>query len=222
MEDDFHTLSDEEIEEDVRMQDVVADDLDEKKHMEDAEGREQVTGEVEKRQGTRRKVLKPSLATGASNKMKLAQLVASKRTVAKAGIVMEITPNRWRKRVHKSQSTILQNTRKIHESSCFNGEVTWVFTGSCFFFTVSISSLSICTCFIFDFLLVYGCFLLSWALEWSFNKVSKRNKNGLLVWYWWYHFLLQAAYIRIYGISSFSCMLYYQEKALWFSLSTWY
>lgn len=86
MEDDFHSLSDEEIEEDVRMQDVVADDLDEKKHMEDAEGREQVTGEVEKRQGTRRKVLKPSLATGASNKMKLAQLVASKRTVAKAGI----------------------------------------------------------------------------------------------------------------------------------------
>lgn len=214
MEDDFHTLSDEEIEEDVRMQDVVADDLDEKKHMEDAEGREQVTGEVEKRQGTRRKVLKPSLATGASNKMKLAQLVASKRTVAKAGIVMEITPNRWRKRVHKSQSTILQNTRKIHESSCFNGEVTWVFTGSCFFFTVSISSLSTFICFIFGFMLVYVWLLLSWSLKWSFYKFSLWNKIVLLDWWCWCNLIFQGVCLRLYGVIYFHCMLFCQWKAL--------
>ena len=91
-----------------------------------------------------------------------------------------------------------------------------------FFFTVSISSLSICTCFFFDFLLVYGCFLLSWAVEWSFNKVSKRNKNGLLVRHWWYHFLLRVVYIRMYGMSFSPCMLSYREQALWFTLFMWY
>ena len=40
------------------------------------------------------------------------------------------------------------------------------------FFTASISSLSICICFFLDFLLFYGSFLLSWAVEWPFNMVA--------------------------------------------------
>ena len=68
------------------MQEVATEDLEEKKHMEDMEGKDRVTGEVEKRQGTRKKAVKPSLGAAASNKLKMAQLVAAKRTVAKPGI----------------------------------------------------------------------------------------------------------------------------------------
>ncbi|KAF2568805.1 hypothetical protein F2Q68_00025130 [Brassica cretica] len=50
-------------------------------------GREdRVTGEMEKRQGTRKKAVKPSLGAAASNTLKMAQLMAAKRTVAKPGI----------------------------------------------------------------------------------------------------------------------------------------
>ncbi|KAF2579231.1 hypothetical protein F2Q68_00005548 [Brassica cretica] len=86
LENDLYVLGEEEIEDDDPMQEVVADDPEEKKKMEDVEVNDRVNGEVEKRQGTHRKALKPSLAAVASNKMKLAQLVAAKRTVAKAGI----------------------------------------------------------------------------------------------------------------------------------------
>ncbi|KAF3560088.1 hypothetical protein F2Q69_00012450 [Brassica cretica] len=81
-----HVIFEEEIEEDVRMQEVATEDLEEKKHMEDMEGKYWVTGEVEKRQSTRKKAVKPSLGAAASNKLKMAQLVAAKRTVAKPGI----------------------------------------------------------------------------------------------------------------------------------------
>ncbi|KAH0893408.1 hypothetical protein HID58_055837 [Brassica napus] len=86
LENDLYVLGEEEIEDDDPMQEVVADDPEEKKKIEDVEVNDRVNGEVEKRQGTHRKALKPSLAAVASNKMKLAQLVAAKRTVAKAGI----------------------------------------------------------------------------------------------------------------------------------------
>ncbi|CAN6987408.1 unnamed protein product [Brassica oleracea var. botrytis] len=75
-----------EIEEDVRMQEVATEDLEEKKHMEDMKGKDRVTGEMEKRQGTRKKAVKPSLGAAASNTLKMAQLMAAKRTVAKPGI----------------------------------------------------------------------------------------------------------------------------------------
>ncbi|KAF2601517.1 hypothetical protein F2Q70_00025716 [Brassica cretica] len=86
LETESHVIFDEEIEEDVRMQEVASEDLEEKKHMEDMKGKDRVTGEMEKRQGTRKKVVKPSLGAAASNKLKMAQLVAAKRTVAKPGI----------------------------------------------------------------------------------------------------------------------------------------
>ncbi|KAF2579232.1 hypothetical protein F2Q68_00005549 [Brassica cretica] len=78
LENDSYVLGEEEIEDDDPLQEVVADDPEEKKKMEDVEVNDRVNGEVEKRQGTRRKALKPSLAAVASNKMKLAQLVVAK------------------------------------------------------------------------------------------------------------------------------------------------
>ncbi|XP_048590805.1 uncharacterized protein LOC106361508 [Brassica napus] len=82
----FSALNEEEFEDDDPMQEVVADDPEEKKKIDNSEVNDRVNGEVEKRQGARRKALKPSLAAVASNKMKLAQLVAAKRTVVKAGM----------------------------------------------------------------------------------------------------------------------------------------
>ncbi|KAF3489165.1 hypothetical protein F2Q69_00054468 [Brassica cretica] len=82
----LQVFAEEEIEEEVKMQEVMTEELEEKKKIEDMEGKDGVTGEVEKRQGTRKKVVKPSLGAAASNKLKMAQLVAAKRAVAKPGI----------------------------------------------------------------------------------------------------------------------------------------
>ncbi|KAH0942398.1 hypothetical protein HID58_002035 [Brassica napus] len=78
----FSALNEEEFEDDDPMQEVVADDPEEKKKIDNSEVNDRVNGEVEKRQGARRKALKPS----SLQQMKLAQLVAAKRTVVKAGM----------------------------------------------------------------------------------------------------------------------------------------
>ncbi|KAG2306695.1 hypothetical protein Bca52824_026443 [Brassica carinata] len=86
IEDDFQSLTDDEVEEDVRMLDAMTEVLEEGKELEDGEGKDQVTGEVTKKQGTRKKAPKPPLGTSASNKLKMAQIRTYKRPVAKPGI----------------------------------------------------------------------------------------------------------------------------------------
>ncbi|CAH8359138.1 unnamed protein product [Eruca vesicaria subsp. sativa] len=66
-------------------EDVVVE-INGQKHLEDVEGKEKDTGEMAKQQGTRRRPLKPSLISKSSNKLKMAQMVASKRAVAKPAI----------------------------------------------------------------------------------------------------------------------------------------
>ncbi|WZY86397.1 uncharacterized protein LOC106428731 [Brassica napus] len=85
-EDEVQMLIEEEIEEEVKAQVVITEVLEEKKKFEDMDGKDGVAGEVEKRQGVRKKVVKPSVGAAASNKLKMAQLVTAKRVVAKPGI----------------------------------------------------------------------------------------------------------------------------------------
>ena len=73
-------------EEEVKAQVVMPEALEEKKKLEDMDGKDGAAGEVEKRQGVRKKVVKPSVGSAASNKLKMAQLVTAKRVVAKPGI----------------------------------------------------------------------------------------------------------------------------------------
>ncbi|KAH0855367.1 hypothetical protein HID58_007882 [Brassica napus] len=84
------------IEEEVKAQVVITEVLEEKKKFEDMDGKDGVAGEVEKRQGVRKKVVKPSVGAAASNKLKMAQLVTAKRVVAKQAFVMVITLSRGR------------------------------------------------------------------------------------------------------------------------------
>ncbi|KAG2321008.1 hypothetical protein Bca52824_014221 [Brassica carinata] len=86
MEDDLQSLTDDEAEEDVRMLDAMNVVLVEGNELEEGEGKEQVTGEVNKKQGTRKKAPKAPLGTSASNKLKMAQIRTYKRPVAKPGI----------------------------------------------------------------------------------------------------------------------------------------
>ncbi|KAL0837002.1 hypothetical protein Bca101_088892 [Brassica carinata] len=81
-----HVIDEEEMEEEVQMQEVMTENPEEKKKIEDMEGKDGITGEVEKRQGTRKKAVKASMGAAASNKLKMAQLVAAKRSVAKQSI----------------------------------------------------------------------------------------------------------------------------------------
>ncbi|CAN6860194.1 unnamed protein product [Brassica oleracea] len=85
-EDEVQMLAEEEIEEEVKAQVVMPEALEEKKKLEDMDGKDGVAGEVEKRQGVRKKVVKPSVGAATSNKLKMAQLVTAKRVVAKPGI----------------------------------------------------------------------------------------------------------------------------------------
>ncbi|KAG5416589.1 hypothetical protein IGI04_004156 [Brassica rapa subsp. trilocularis] len=85
-EDEVQMLAEEEMEEEVKAQVVMPEALEEKKKLEDMDGKDGVAGEVEKRQGIRKKVVKPSVGAAASNKLKMAQLVSAKRVVAKPGI----------------------------------------------------------------------------------------------------------------------------------------
>ena len=81
-----HVIDEEEMEEEVQMQEVMIENPEEKKKIEDMEGKDGITGEVEKRQKTRKKAVKASMGAAASNKLKMAQLVVAKRSVAKPGI----------------------------------------------------------------------------------------------------------------------------------------
>ncbi|KAF2609463.1 hypothetical protein F2Q68_00045471 [Brassica cretica] len=64
----FHSLPDREFEVDAWMHDVVPEEIDGEGGAEDVEEGKGVTEEVTKRQGTRRRPLKSSVAAGASNK----------------------------------------------------------------------------------------------------------------------------------------------------------
>ncbi|KAJ4875721.1 Uncharacterized protein Rs2_40739 [Raphanus sativus] len=76
------SLSDREVEEDVRIHDAKINILEGEKVV---EGKDWVTGEAIKRHGIRRKPLKSLRGAGSFNKMKMAQLVTSKRPGAKSG-----------------------------------------------------------------------------------------------------------------------------------------
>ncbi|KAL0742867.1 hypothetical protein Bca4012_084380 [Brassica carinata] len=86
VENDFQSLSDGETEEDVRMLDVMTGDLEGEKVVEGKEGKDRVAGDVARRNGPRKKPLKQVTGAGASNKMKMAQIMTSKRPAAKPGI----------------------------------------------------------------------------------------------------------------------------------------
>lgn len=83
---DFQQVVDGEMEEDASLGDektVVNGDKAEEKG---ADGKSQVLGDGANRQGARKKNLKPVAGTGASNKLKMAQLVNVKCPTAKPGI----------------------------------------------------------------------------------------------------------------------------------------
>ncbi|KAG2314489.1 hypothetical protein Bca52824_017611 [Brassica carinata] len=86
IEDDFQSLTDGEIEDDVRMLDAMTEVPEREKVIEGVEGKDQVAGEAAKRQGACRKALKPPQGTGTSNKLKMSEMMNSKRPVAKPGI----------------------------------------------------------------------------------------------------------------------------------------
>ncbi|KAG2311711.1 hypothetical protein Bca52824_023268 [Brassica carinata] len=83
---DFQSLTDREIDEDVRMMEVLTDVPEGEKIREGTEGNDQASGEVAKKQGPRKKIFKSSQGVDASNKMKMAQMMTSKRHGAKPGI----------------------------------------------------------------------------------------------------------------------------------------
>ncbi|KAF2574368.1 hypothetical protein F2Q70_00004599 [Brassica cretica] len=72
---EIQTPYDGETEGDANMQEAATEELDGEKDVEEEDdGKEKATGETEKRQGGRRRLLKPALATGASNKLKMAKM----------------------------------------------------------------------------------------------------------------------------------------------------
>ncbi|WZZ20764.1 hypothetical protein YC2023_122151 [Brassica napus] len=81
-----HVTVEEKMEGEVQIQEVMMEKHEDKKKIGDMEGKDGITEEVEKRQGIRKKAVKTSMGVAASNKLKMAQLVAAKRSVAKPGI----------------------------------------------------------------------------------------------------------------------------------------
>lgn len=87
VEDEFHSLSDEEIEDDVKFQEDGVVNVEEEKQSDDAEAKTLVAGDTVMKQGARKWLFKPSTITGGSTKMRMYQALISprKRTVAKTG-----------------------------------------------------------------------------------------------------------------------------------------
>lgn len=82
---EIQTLGDGETEGDANMQEAATEELNGERDVEEEDGKEKANGEVEKRQGGRRRLLKPVLATGTSTKLKMAQMMFNKRMAAKTG-----------------------------------------------------------------------------------------------------------------------------------------
>ncbi|CAN6860815.1 unnamed protein product [Brassica oleracea] len=79
---EIQTPYDGETEGDANMQEAATEELDGEKDVEEEDdGKEKATGETEKRQGGRRRLLKPALATGASNKLKMAKMESGIRNL---------------------------------------------------------------------------------------------------------------------------------------------
>ena len=87
VEDEFHSLSDQEIEDDVKFQEDGVVNVEEEKQSDDAEAKTLVAGDTVMKQGARKWLFKPSTITGGSTKMRMYQALISprKRTVAKTG-----------------------------------------------------------------------------------------------------------------------------------------
>ncbi|KAF8080960.1 hypothetical protein N665_0912s0003 [Sinapis alba] len=75
----------EEIERDARTQDDDLGEMECEKQMDEEEGKAKGPEEMAKKQNSRRRTFKLAPASGASNKLKTAQMFASKRSLAKAG-----------------------------------------------------------------------------------------------------------------------------------------
>lgn len=86
VEDEFHSLSDQEIEDDVKFQEDGVVNVEEKQS-DDAEAKTLVAGDTVMKQGARKWLFKPSTITGGSTKMRMYQALISPRTcsVAKTG-----------------------------------------------------------------------------------------------------------------------------------------
>lgn len=85
VETDFQSLTDGEMEEDVRMLEVPNDVLEDEKMLDGEEGKYKMIEDGTRRQGTRKKPFKLTVGTGASNKLKMAQMMNAKRIAAKPG-----------------------------------------------------------------------------------------------------------------------------------------
>ncbi|KAG2306602.1 hypothetical protein Bca52824_026350 [Brassica carinata] len=83
---ELQSLTDGEMDEDVRMLEVMNDGVKGEKLLEGEKGNDKGDGDAARRQGTRKKTLKPNAGVGASNKLKMAQMMNAKRLPAKPGI----------------------------------------------------------------------------------------------------------------------------------------
>ncbi|CAH8390698.1 unnamed protein product [Eruca vesicaria subsp. sativa] len=84
--DGIQQVSDGDFDGDTKMHEFASDVLEEENEVEEREGKNNSTDEAAKRHGLRRKPTKATMAAGASNKLKMAQMLANKLPVTKAGM----------------------------------------------------------------------------------------------------------------------------------------
>ncbi|KAG2292222.1 hypothetical protein Bca4012_008225 [Brassica carinata] len=77
--------SDKEIGEDDRVKEDGVDTIEEEKQGDEAEEKDQVAGELVKKQGARKRQFKPTVGAGGTSVLRMVQAPARKRTAAKAG-----------------------------------------------------------------------------------------------------------------------------------------
>ncbi|KAF3510599.1 hypothetical protein F2Q69_00010081 [Brassica cretica] len=89
-ENDFQKLSDDEIGEDDRVKEDGVDTIEEEKQDDEAEEKDQVAGELVKKQGARKRQFKPTVGAGGTSVLRMVQ--------AELANAKEITLNSWRRR----------------------------------------------------------------------------------------------------------------------------
>ena len=107
-ENDFQKLSDDEIGEDDRVKEDGVDTIEEEKQDDEAEEKDQVAGELVKKQGARKRQFKPTVGAGGTSVLRMVQ--------AELANAKEITLNSWRRRVH-------QTPNKGHQKPSFMNQV---------------------------------------------------------------------------------------------------
>ena len=100
--------SDKEIGEDDRVKEDGVDTIEEEKQGDEAEEKDQVAGELVKKQGARKRQFKPTVGAGGTSVLRMVQ--------AELANAKEITLNSWRRRVH-------QTPNKGHQKPSFMNQV---------------------------------------------------------------------------------------------------